>query len=776
MELERELNRCFKNADRPTVIRDGQLAEDVMLMQHNAQARLQDQSHGITMSGIRRAQTLRVPRKLLRDNMESTVPSTATNDTYEIPESPPQSREARPVRTTRSTFVPKDPTPEPELPSWTASNPDWELRWRNSLIFPSHGKSRATVDKHDIERLNEGQFLNDNIIIFYLRYLQHKLETELPDQAQRIYFQNTFFFDKLKPTKASGRINYDSVKGWTSKVDLFAKDYIVVPINEYSHWYVAIIYNVPKLIPSEPESPDTPQPQQESIVVEDGNRTPQIESTVEDSDQAGTLSSAQNDVEAGISRMSIHSPGIIEKEAKQAEDADRHTPQEVVEGSKDTAINLTQEPEAVLPEVEQTQSLGGMGRKKAGKKQSSGPRRYDPDQPRIITLDSLGGSHSPACNFLKQYLVAELKDKKDIEIPSPGALGMTAKNIPLQLNYCDCGLYLLGYIQEFLKDPDTFVRSILQHERIQWDLDPSDLRNRIRDVIFELQGEQQEREDAHKEEKRRAASKKPRNSSSRPSSRDEPKGKESPAKLRREAETNTAPEIAERSDHDAKSEVQSAAPKQTANTSLFFRRDENKTKANLTKEHTTSPLSNTEESNIAIQPKTSSIPELERQQLLPSRDSSSERIPGSFPTSPPKTQTRITIEIPSQETVQSSNADDISAAEKKLLSPLMSSPRTSSHRPTTDADRNRRLKVDDLNRDYTIADPATKTPKKLANGTHPESPRRHRKTHSRSHIDSSPQRATTSHHFAGRRDGDTQGHAKCTLKPVQNNEVVELSD
>merc|ERR1719228_698040 len=34
---------------------------------------------------------------------------------------------------------------------------------------------------------------------------------------------------------------YERVRKWTKKVDLFEKDFIVVPINEKAHWYVCII-------------------------------------------------------------------------------------------------------------------------------------------------------------------------------------------------------------------------------------------------------------------------------------------------------------------------------------------------------------------------------------------------------------------------------------------------------------------------------------------------------------------------------------------------------
>lgn len=37
--------------------------------------------------------------------------------------------------------------------------------------------------------------------------------------------------------------NYTSLKGWTKGVNLFEKDYIIVPINEDTHWYLAVIMN-----------------------------------------------------------------------------------------------------------------------------------------------------------------------------------------------------------------------------------------------------------------------------------------------------------------------------------------------------------------------------------------------------------------------------------------------------------------------------------------------------------------------------------------------------
>ncbi|KAI1214878.1 cysteine proteinase [Annulohypoxylon truncatum] len=509
--LDKEFANLMSKAERSTVITDQELVgDDIKLIQHNAEDRARQAKPigrpAVSNSQVKTKDLMRLYGHPASSNLEVTV----------IPDNAHTPAIQRPIRTTRSTFALKSPSsasesPEPE--GWTVQNKGWERNWRNSLVFPPHGKNRATVDKEDIPRLDEGQFLNDNVLIFYLRYLQHTLEAERPDLAQRIYFQNTFFYEKLKSSRTSQGINYDSVKAWTSKVDLFTKDYIIVPINEYSHWYVAIIYNAPKFLPSADKEVSDAQSTDTITIEEDTHNSgevstvpPKDEDLLEPMNVEAVIAPAQNDLTNHLS------PIDPEDQKEEAQSSGHEQDIELVKEKSDPQADVEQ----VLP------PNGALRQKKANKRQIIGPRnprKYDPTQPRIITLDSLGITHSPACGCLKQYLIAELKDKKNIEISPPGALGMTAKNVPQQTNHCDCGLFLLGYIQQFLKDPDTFVRSLLQHENdIPWDLNPSKLRNEIRDVIFKLQKEQQGREDAHKEEKRNKSGPKKKNPTAEPQS------------------------------------------------------------------------------------------------------------------------------------------------------------------------------------------------------------------------------------------------------------------
>ncbi|KAI5862767.1 cysteine proteinase [Durotheca rogersii] len=508
--LQQQLSHLMQEASKNTTIRNSNMystepGDDVKLIKHNAAARAEQAE----FAGRPRNQVREAKAKDLMKPLSTSLPS---SDGAVVLDESRRRKLPRLSHTTRATFALESSPSDSDLSSyecWSVNNKGWEKRWRNSVVFPPHGKNRAIVDKDDIPRLDEGQFLNDNLIVFYLRYLQHSLEEDRPDLAQRIYFQNTFFYEKLKSARANQGINYDSVKAWTSKVDLFTKDYIIVPINEFSHWYVAIIYNTPRLLPSSDGGEETIDGThfKDTITIEDGIADSGDASPLSlRSGRAGpvvaeaaTTTTTQNDVINNLSRMSINSPEPRDSETKQpiarGQDSRRKT-DEVIRESSDCKADVGR-----ISLLNDTPP-----RKKTTKRHSIPPRKYNVNQPRIITLDSLGLSHSPACNILKQYLVAELEDKKGIAIPKLGSLGMTAKPVPEQTNHCDCGLFLLGYIQEFLKAPDAFVRSLLQHDdRIDWDLRPSQLRNDIRDLLFQLQKEQQEREDSRMEAKRKAA-------------------------------------------------------------------------------------------------------------------------------------------------------------------------------------------------------------------------------------------------------------------------------
>lgn len=62
--------------------------------------------------------------------------------------------------------------------------------------------------------------------------------------VERSHLFNTFFFSKLRSVWEEGHDDsdyYGKVKKWVQKIDIFNKDFLIVPVNERSHWYLIIM-------------------------------------------------------------------------------------------------------------------------------------------------------------------------------------------------------------------------------------------------------------------------------------------------------------------------------------------------------------------------------------------------------------------------------------------------------------------------------------------------------------------------------------------------------
>ncbi|KAJ7147148.1 hypothetical protein C8R43DRAFT_542989 [Mycena crocata] len=108
------------------------------------------------------------------------------------------------------------------------------------LVYPPGQTGAVNITNGDVTRLAPGEFLNDTLIEFGLKLWLHELEKENPELVKQIHVFSSFFYKKLN--KKNPQEGYESVRKWTSKFDLFQKKYIIIPINENLHWYLAIIY------------------------------------------------------------------------------------------------------------------------------------------------------------------------------------------------------------------------------------------------------------------------------------------------------------------------------------------------------------------------------------------------------------------------------------------------------------------------------------------------------------------------------------------------------
>ena len=436
-------------------------------------------------------------------------------------------RSTRTYRATTKAF--EDPFDEPDnAPPKYSKLHGLGKPWSKPLIYPKEGKKRITVEWSDLEKLDEDEFLNDNLISFYLRFLEQQLGDRNPHIAKKVYFFNSYFFATLTNTHKSKKgFNYEGVQKWTRSVDLFTYDYIIVPINESFHWYLAIICNLPALdrsleMPEEHHS----SPAETEQISEYGKarefRPPSLslepEDTVglaEDSKEEGEgetrKSFAEMSLDNDIERPTVRIRGL--EEVRSVETANRREQDRAMldaqfEGSEPgSTASKARDPthlqeriedeKDTIEDLDQSPRVRAKSKKQKRKSMPPSITKKDPTKPVILLLDSIGFSRGGTVRVLKDYLREEARTKRGgMEFDDGQIQGINAK-VPQQSNYSDCGLFLLGYVAKFLEDdPRDFIASIIARtydEDKDWTkLVPSAMRASIREQLQQLHKTQEE--------------------------------------------------------------------------------------------------------------------------------------------------------------------------------------------------------------------------------------------------------------------------------------------
>jgi sentrin-specific protease 7 len=109
------------------------------------------------------------------------------------------------------------------------------------IIYPaSPAKGGIAINTEDYKCLGTNEFLNDSVIDFYLKYLKHEV-LGARDRHRTHIFSSHFYTRLAKPYTSSTsptsdmsitRQRYAGVQRWTKDINIFEKDFVVVPINE----------------------------------------------------------------------------------------------------------------------------------------------------------------------------------------------------------------------------------------------------------------------------------------------------------------------------------------------------------------------------------------------------------------------------------------------------------------------------------------------------------------------------------------------------------------
>ncbi|ODN80465.1 hypothetical protein L202_02705 [Cryptococcus amylolentus CBS 6039] len=92
------------------------------------------------------------------------------------------------------------------------------------------------VDAASLKRLKPGQWLDDEIVNSYCGLMCERFANG--KNGRKVHFMNSFFYKKLSEQGYAG----GKLKRWTKKVDIFALDTLVFPINQGNmHWTACAI-------------------------------------------------------------------------------------------------------------------------------------------------------------------------------------------------------------------------------------------------------------------------------------------------------------------------------------------------------------------------------------------------------------------------------------------------------------------------------------------------------------------------------------------------------
>ncbi|NXU42514.1 SENP7 protease, partial [Drymodes brunneopygia] len=336
----------------------------------------------------------------------------------------------------------------------SALNEEWkEVREmgtvKNLIVYPPPpAKGGLGVTREDLECLEYGEFLNDVIIDFYLKYLL--LEKAPKHVADRTHIFSSFFYKCLTRTEKNSegdvkvsvaQRRHKRVRTWTRHINIFNKDYIFVPVNEESHWYIAVI-----CFPWLEEAVYEECPHQNSL-----SHQPQQSPLEPESENTRAGSVFVKDGEEMDRSRSLFSRGMQSR---------RKLCQAI---NTSSSISLSNSKKQICK------------------------------RPCILILDSLKAcSVQKTVQVLREYLEVEweVKRKTHREFSKSTMIDLCPR-VPKQDNSSDCGVYLLQYVESFFQNPivnfeqplhleNWFPRQLIRNKREE-----------IRDLILQLHFQQQ---------------------------------------------------------------------------------------------------------------------------------------------------------------------------------------------------------------------------------------------------------------------------------------------
>ncbi|WVR04556.1 hypothetical protein IAU60_001563 [Kwoniella sp. DSM 27419] len=353
------------------------------------------------------------------------------------------------------------------------------------FAYPPVGRADVNITYGDAVRLEEGEFLNDTLLEFGLRHVLARLPEQRRDEC---HLFNSFFYDKLsdrskRPTDDGLWPAYQTVKKWSKGKEVFSKRFIIVPINEHMHWYLAVILNPGGILKGEESSSTSDvagqatgrtsratstEPDEDPLALF-GNETKRIHDDLNDLDSDAGDEGNDRDLQANASMVSNDPLDCIDQQ-----EHGRESVKPLTAGVEDLYISNSEPagtggfivtPTTVAFDHQRiTASPEVVATKPAKKVRPLKPDHevVGSDDCWILTFDSLGGPHKAVSTTLNAWLKAEARDKLNVDRPFRDAKYIEGR-VPQQPNFYDCGLYVVHYASQLLERPEEVLSFVQRH-------------------------------------------------------------------------------------------------------------------------------------------------------------------------------------------------------------------------------------------------------------------------------------------------------------------------
>ncbi|OUM54333.1 hypothetical protein BVG19_g3706 [[Candida] boidinii] len=328
-----------------------------------------------------------------------------------------------------------------------------QILFKPSLKYKFEDKKSFIITNNDFKCLYNGNWVNDTIVDFFLKYYFTQATKSGKLNNLKIEVLNSFFYKKLlMDIDEENQDYYNNVRNWFKNNDnLFDQDFVIIPIMEDMHWFFVIITNLPKL-------------KSKALKSEFDNNTDGSDSINSQiymySELNSSSPSPKND--DTLSSTSTNMETTPEPKRKLGRPSKNSTPKSQLQNKNSFSNKLSDEDYT---------------------------KNYE-ENSKIYILDSLKKAHPRIYEPLRGFLRGYAKEKYNVDIPSDQIYKASCP-IPQQGNFNDCGLHVVYNAAKLFWHPDLFKKLLVKptttlRKQLFKESERRTLRKDLRDLLLDL--------------------------------------------------------------------------------------------------------------------------------------------------------------------------------------------------------------------------------------------------------------------------------------------------